>query len=153
MPYKDKKTYAEYYRENRERILLRNKKWQEKNRERRRKYAKELKLRNLGYRNRCILALRKRRLESPWLGHFDAARTRCTNKKRKEYPRYGGRGIKFLLTHGDVEILWHRDNASNMVRPTIDRIDNDGHYELGNCRFIEKSVNSTKGNYEARWLS
>ena len=28
-----------------------------------------------------------------------------------------------------------------MKRPSIDRINNDGHYELSNCRFIEASEN------------
>jgi hypothetical protein len=37
----------------------------------------------------------------------------------------------------DLEFLWNRDNASQMDRPSIDRIDSKGHYVLTNCRFIE----------------
>lgn len=35
-----------------------------------------------------------------------------------------------------------------MKQPTIDRENNDGNYCLENCRFIEKSENSTKDKYK-----
>ena len=87
----------------------------------------------------------------PWYGSWSCAKTRCTNQSVNCYKRYGGRGIKFLLTKEETAYLWERDEAYLMNKPTIDRIDNDGHYEFANCRFIEKSDNSTKGNYESRW--
>ncbi|MHA1739467.1 MAG: hypothetical protein ACTSWD_12835 [Candidatus Heimdallarchaeota archaeon] len=46
-------------------------------------------------------------------------------------------------------MLWFRDNADSMKKPSIDRIDNDGHYELSNCRFIEMSENSVKDRCKA----
>ena len=39
-------------------------------------------------------------------------------------------------------VLWLRDEAANMKKPSIDRKDKDGHYVFGNCRFIELSNNS-----------
>lgn len=68
------------------------------------------------------------------------ARRRCINPKERHYSDYGERGIEFrfesvascvdyLLTlpgHYDLT-LW------------IDRIDNDGHYEVGNIRFTTRS--------------
>lgn len=69
---------------------------------------------------------------------------RCENPKCSGFKRYGGRGIKCLLTVDDLRFMWNRDNAKSMVKPSIDRIDNDGHYELSNCRFIEAQENLLK---------
>lgn len=61
------------------------------------------------------------------------------------YARYGGRGIEMRLTLQEIELLWNRDAAGSMKKPSIDRINSDGHYELSNCRFIERQENSRLG--------
>lgn len=78
----------------------------------------------------------------PWIMSFGSARDRCRNKNNLKFPRYGGRGIKFLMTPDDFKYLWFRDKAFLMTKPTIDRINNDGNYELKNCRFLEHRINS-----------
>ena len=79
--------------------------------------------------------------ENPWVRCFLHINWRCNNHKCPAYRYYGGRGIKTYLKLEDVKFLWHRDKANKMKRPSIDRINNDGHYELSNCRFIEASEN------------
>lgn len=80
----------------------------------------------------------------PWFTSFDKAKQRCNNPNNTAYKYYGGRGIKFLMVLGDFENLWFRDKAYEMDRPSIDRIDSNGNYEINNCQFIELSENSAK---------
>lgn len=89
---------------------------------------------------------KKERIEKPWLKYLYNARTRCKNPNNKQYHNYGGRGIKCFLTRDDIEYLWFRDKAYEMDNPSIDRIDNNWHYILENCRFIEHVENIKKSN-------
>lgn len=81
-----------------------------------------------------------------WLQSYYNAKSRCECKLDRKYHRYGGRGIKLLMTKMDFERIWHRDMACLMKAPTIDRIDNNGNYEISNCRFIERTDNARKEN-------
>lgn len=80
----------------------------------------------------------------PWITHLLSARQRCTNPKLRGWNRYGGRGIRCELTAFEIESVWFRDNAMDLKRPSLDRIDNEGHYVLENVRFIEMAENSRK---------
>ena len=83
----------------------------------------------------------KLRKEEPWIRKFWSTKQRCIDPNCTSYKRYGGRGIKFLLTKKELKILWLRDNAFSMKQPSIDRINNEGNYEFKNCRFIEMNEN------------
>ena len=82
--------------------------------------------------------------KNPWMKHQHFAKQRCNYKNNISYRRYGGRGIKFLLTKEEMKFLWFRDKAHSLKKPSIDRIDNDKNYTLNNCRFIELSENKNK---------
>ena len=84
------------------------------------------------------------RKKYPWLYHYYIAFARCNNPKHNRYKYYGERGIKMSLTKEDFKMLWYRDNANKLTRPSIDRKDRDGNYEIDNCEFVELSYNAVK---------
>lgn len=69
-------------------------------------------------------------------------RNRCYNKNAKDYPYYGGRGIKVCAEWDDYENFrdWSMQNGYN-EKLQIDRIDTDGNYEPTNCRWVSQYVN------------
>jgi len=73
---------------------------------------------------------------------------RCENLNNPAYYRYGGRGIKCLITVKQLKELWNRDKAYLLEIPTVDRINNNGDYTFENCQFIEKSINSSKDKFK-----
>jgi len=78
-----------------------------------------------------------------WLDRrLTAAKQRCENSKDAAYKNYGERGIRFNF-HSVLEAgLWIIENLGlpNMDLE-IDRIDNNGHYERGNIRFVTRKEN------------
>jgi hypothetical protein len=62
------------------------------------------------------------------------AKRRCRVPKDKAFADYGGRGIKFLFT-SFVEFINHI-GLKPSPELALDRIDNDGHYEVGNVRWL-----------------
>lgn len=72
-----------------------------------------------------------------WRRAYYSAKRRCNNPECPSYKYYGAKGIKLLMTMKEFKYLWFRDNAKDMAKPSIDRINPDKSYTLENCRFIE----------------
>jgi hypothetical protein len=70
---------------------------------------------------------------------------RCLNKNSTFYYRYGGRGIKICEDWLTFE-NFYRDMGECPETGTIDRIDNNGDYEPGNCRWATQKTNSRNKN-------
>lgn len=68
---------------------------------------------------------------------FLNAKYRCTNPKLPKYSDYGGRGIRFLFATFE-EFLAEVGNRP--LGTTLDRRDNDGNYEKGNVRWVNRST-------------
>ena len=80
-------------------------------------------------------------LKYPWAKTRTYIKKRCCQKNSSHYKYYGGRGIECRITSSELKELWFRDKAHLLEIPSIDRINPDGHYELNNCRYMEKSEN------------
>ena len=142
---------GEYYQNNKEKMKAASKEYRANNREKVNKYHRKYRSENIEQMNKYHKEYeRKRRAAIPWEKHFKNAKQRCTNPNNTGFHRYGGRGIRFLLSMNDIEYLYVRDEACNMERPSIDRIDNDSDYVFMNCRFIEMVENSKLGSV-VRW--
>lgn len=82
----------------------------------------------------------------PWRETYYKIKYRCNNKTYFGYKYYGGKGIKCLITIEELKLLWYRDKAYLMKKPSIDRIDSAKNYEFNNCRYIELSENISRSH-------
>ena len=72
---------------------------------------------------------------------FSAMKRRCNNPNHWNYNRYGGRGIELRFTSNEFVDYVVNVLKVNPIGLQIDRIDNDGHYEVGNIRFVTAKEN------------
>ena len=78
------------------------------------------------------------RLFRIWMG----IKNRCSNSNLREYPKYGGRGIKICDKWLNDYKAFHDWSIQNgySEKLSIDRIDNDGNYEPSNCRWVDEKT-------------
>lgn len=69
---------------------------------------------------------------------YISAQYRCQNEKATGYKNYGGRGIEFRF-HSFHEFFAELGKKPSPAH-SINRIDNDGHYEKGNVEWATATV-------------
>lgn len=67
---------------------------------------------------------------------------RCTNPNNGGFKNYGGRGIKIYDQWRDFTNFLADVGERPSRELTLDRIDNDGHYEPGNVRWATRKEQS-----------
>lgn len=79
--------------------------------------------------------LNKEKQQLIWIYHD--AKARCNNPKHQAFNRYGGRGIQFKFSSFNE---WLEHLGPRPIGYEQDRIDNDGHYEPCNVRWVDYST-------------
>lgn len=76
--------------------------------------------------------------------------TRCYNPAATHYHRYGGRGITVCVEWLESYETFRSWALANGYRDdlTIDRRDNDGNYEPGNCRWVTIKENCRNRSHD-----
>jgi len=82
-----------------------------------------------------------------WIG----MRQRCRNPKNTSYPRYGGRGVIVCERWDSFEAFLEDMGQRPSKNHSIDRINNDGPYEPGNCRWATRSEQMLNRRHADLW--
>lgn len=80
---------------------------------------------------------------------WSAMLSRCRNKKNAHYKDYGGRGIIVCERWANFENFLADMGERPSKELTLDRIDNDGNYEPGNCQWATWFQQAA--NRRSRW--
>lgn len=81
---------------------------------------------------------------------WEAMLQRCRNKKCKVYANYGGRGINVCEQWWKFENFYADMGPRPSAKHSIERNDNDGPYDPGNCTWATRDKQN-RNNRHNRW--
>jgi len=102
-------------------------------------------------RNRATHGACRRGKRSPEYAVYHAALNRCRSPRDRAYKNYGGRGIEFRFK-SYAEFINHIGGRPSK-KHTLERINNDGHYAIGNVRWVtrKEQAENTRRSRKLLW--
>lgn len=90
---------------------------------------------------------------NPIYSIWQTIKTRCYNQKHPSYANYGARGIRMFEKWVDDFDAFREYVGKRPEGSSLDRIDNNGHYEPGNVRWATKceQAANTRRNIKVSW--
>lgn len=86
---------------------------------------------------------------------WNAMKARCLNPSHSAFANYGGRGITVCDAWRESFVRFLQDMGPRpSAEHSLDRIDNDGNYQPGNCRWATRGQQNanTRGRGESPYL-
>jgi hypothetical protein len=85
---------------------------------------------------------------TPELKAWQHAKSRCFNPDDPKYPRYGGRGITMCEEWAqNFQAFFDHIGPKPYPSYLLDRINNNGHYEPGNVRWVDARTSVLNRGY------
>ena len=81
--------------------------------------------------------------KTPTYRSWYSMRDRCNNSRHVKYRLYGGRGVKVCERWNTDFLNFLADMGERPPGTSIDRINGDGDYEPGNCRWASSKTQAT----------
>jgi hypothetical protein len=89
---------------------------------------------------------------TPTYNTWTSMHSRCQDPRNASYERYGGRGISVCGRWSDFMLFLEDMGERPSLEHSIDRIDNDGNYEPGNCRWLTRAEQNARRKDPAGWI-
>lgn len=86
---------------------------------------------------------------------INGQRYRCGNKNAPSFRYYGAKGIKVLYSSKDF-YEWFKKERLKIplnISASVDRLNSNGHYELGNIRLVTIAENTAESNSRRRKIT
>lgn len=95
----------------------------------------------------CAGTKTHRQTASPEHGAWRVMHDRCRNPRSKDYPRYGGKGVKVCERWNSFEFFIDDMGWRPGPEYSLDRIDGDKDYDPSNCRWATRLEQSRNRAY------